>query len=138
MGSEMLANNPFDSVSLDSVPHFARCGDADSSAYTWSKDTGEIPVVDPPADLGQLQERRAFAQAAFFWKSVHATCRLPMSGRWSFHGRWRQSGEPEPSPSQAASRFRPRARLRLMILRPCLVDILFKKPWVLDRLRRLG
>ena len=38
----------------------------------------------------------------------------------------------------ADSRFRPFARRRLMMLLPPLVDILFKKPWVLARLILLG
>jgi hypothetical protein len=38
----------------------------------------------------------------------------------------------------ALNRFRPLARRRLMILRPCLVDIRFKKPWFRARRSLLG
>jgi len=36
------------------------------------------------------------------------------------------------------NRFRPFALRRLMTLRPCLVDIRFKNPWVLERFLLLG
>lgn len=38
----------------------------------------------------------------------------------------------------AERRFRPLARRRLMMFRPALVDIRFRKPWVLERLILLG
>src|SRR6185295_15187737 len=123
---ENLTNPPFGAVSDDGPPHFAGRNDAE-------------PI---PAQVigGRHQRKEASGNAAP--AALHAIelisrpepCRATKLHRHSAE----RPPEPECQDVETVSRFRPFARRRLSTMRPFLVLMRTRNPWVRRRRRRLG
>ena len=128
--SEVFPGEPLDSISMYGLSH--AFGDGYAKAVPPARGRGkaghEKGGVHPPTLPDQTDEFRPLSQPVRLAKRLSAQILVTLIDRF-----------PGPAgPIYPASRFLPLARRRLIILRPCLVDIRFKKPWFRARRSLLG
>lgn len=129
LSPEDVAEHALGSIARDGIAHASRRDDAEAVTIerVGHGEQGQIPQRDAAASFLDRRELRANAQANRRGKSLrHA------------HHRARAAPTRGYDSDETVRRFRPLARRRLSTIRPFLVRIRTRKPWVRRRRRRLG